>query len=65
MAKKSDTHWIEHMHEDKGALHRKTHTPAGKDISEKKEHAAEHSKNKTERKEANLAAELEHFRHGK
>ena len=62
MAKKSDPHWIENMHMEKGALHRKTHTPAGKDISEKQEHAAQKSKNKTERKEANLAVELEHLR---
>ena len=37
--------------------------PEGKDISEKKLAAAENSKSATERKEAHLAEELEHFRH--
>jgi hypothetical protein len=58
MAKAKDDHWIEHMHMDKGALHRHTHTPAGKDISAKREHAAAHSKNATIRREAALAATL-------
>ena len=49
MAEK-DPHWIEHMHMRKGALHEKTHTPEGKDISAKRLHAAEKSKNGTERK---------------
>jgi hypothetical protein len=38
-----DPHWIEHAHLDKGALRRDTHTPAGKDISENRLHAAAHS----------------------
>jgi hypothetical protein len=61
MAKKSDPDWIEHMHMDKGALHRATDTPAGKDISAKREHAAAHSKNGTIRKEAELAATLKNL----
>ena len=44
-----DPHWIEHAHLDKGALRRETHTAAGKDISEKRLHAAAHSKNDTVR----------------
>jgi hypothetical protein len=62
MAKAKDDHWIEHMHMDKGALHRHTHTPAGKDISAKREHAAAHSKNSTIRREAALAATLKSLR---
>jgi hypothetical protein len=55
-----DPHWIEHAHLDKGALHRETHTPAGKDISEKRLHAAAHS-NGTERHRAELAETLENL----
>lgn len=55
-------HWIEHAHLDKGALRRETHTPAGKDISEKRLHAAAHSKNGTERKQAELAETLKGMR---
>lgn len=65
MEKKSDPHWIEKATENKGALHRATDTPAGKDIPKKKLAHAEHSKNATERREANLAEELDHFRHAK
>ena len=53
-----DPHWIEHAHLDKGALRRETNTPAGKDISEKRLHAAARSKNDTERKQAELAETL-------
>ena len=61
MAKDKDPHWIEHAHLHKGALHEATHTPAGKDISAKREHAAAHSKNSTVRKEAELAETLKHL----
>jgi hypothetical protein len=59
---KNDPHWIEHAHLDKGALHRETHTPAGKDISDKRLHAAAHSKNQTERHRAQLAETLKGLR---
>ncbi len=65
MAKSKDPHWIEDAIKRPGALREKLHVPAGKDISEKKLTAAENSKNATERKEANLAEELAHFRHKK
>ncbi len=58
MAKAKDEHWIEHMHMDKGALHRATDTPAGRDISAKREHAAAHSANKREAAEGRLAETL-------
>jgi hypothetical protein len=58
---KNDPHWIEHAHLDKGALRRETQTPAGKDISEKRLHAAAHSKNGTERHRAELAETLKHL----
>jgi hypothetical protein len=61
MAKKSDPDWIEDAHLHKGALHRATDTPAGKDISAKREHAAAHSKNGTIRREAALAATLKNL----
>jgi hypothetical protein len=57
--KKKDPHWIEHAHLDKGALRRETKTPAGKDITEKRLHAAARSKNGTIRKRAKLAETLE------
>jgi hypothetical protein len=57
--------WIEDMHTKKGALREKVGAKKGKDISKKQEAHAEKSKNGTERKEANLAAELSHFRHDK
>ena len=56
-----DPHWIEHAHLDKGALRRETHTAAGKDISEKRLHAAAHSKNGTVRKQAELAETLKNL----
>jgi hypothetical protein len=62
MAEKSDPHWIEDAHLDKGALRDKTHTPAGKDISDKRLHAAAHSKNDTTRKQADLAETLKGLR---
>lgn len=55
MAKNKDPHWMEHMNMDKGALHRETKTPAGKNIPESKIKKAEHSKNPKERKRAELA----------
>jgi hypothetical protein len=58
---KNDPHWIVHVHLDKGALRRETHTPAGKDISEKRLHAAAHCKNCTERHRAELAETLENL----
>ena len=58
---KNDPHWIEHAHLDKGALRRETHTPAGKDISEKRLHAAAHSRNGTERHRAELAETLKNL----
>jgi hypothetical protein len=57
-----DPHWIEHAHLDKGALRRETHTPAGRDITAKREHAAAHSRNPTERREARLAETLKDLR---
>jgi hypothetical protein len=65
MAKGDDPHWIEHMHMHKGALREKTHTPEGKNISEKKIAHAENSKNATTRRQAHLAEELTHLRHKK
>lgn len=62
MATPSDPHWIELGIKRPGALRAETGTKPGHDISEKKLAAAEKSKNRTERKESNLAAELEHFR---
>ena len=58
MAKDNDPHWIEHAHLKEGALRNETHTPAGKDISEKRLHAAAHSKNDTLRHRAELAETL-------
>jgi hypothetical protein len=55
MAHGGDPHWMEHMHEKKGALRKETHTGKDKDISEKRLHAAAHSKNKTEAARARLA----------
>lgn len=54
----NDPNWIEHAHLAKGALHRATNTPAGKDIPAGKEHKAEHSKSTPVRREADLAATL-------
>ena len=66
MAKAKDPHWIEKATaKNKGKLRAETGTKPGQDISSRKLAAAERSKNLTERREANLAAELNHFRHGK
>jgi hypothetical protein len=54
--------WIAKATENKGALHRKLHVPEGEKIPEKKLAKAEHSKNSTERKEANLAKTLRGFK---
>jgi hypothetical protein len=51
-------HWIAGATKDKGALHRELHVPEGKDIPESKLEKAEHSKNPTERKRAQLAETL-------
>jgi hypothetical protein len=58
MAKDKDPHWIEHAHLKEGALRKETHTPAGKDISEKRLHAAEHSSSAKEGGRARLAETL-------
>jgi Ni,Fe-hydrogenase III large subunit len=47
--------------EKKGALHRALGVPADKKIPEKKLEKAEHSKNRTIRKEADLARTLKRF----
>jgi hypothetical protein len=62
MAKGNDPHWIEHAHLKEGALRKETHTPAGKDINEKRLHAAAHSKNDTLRQRAQLAETLKGLR---
>ena len=55
----NDSDWVEKATaKNKGKLREATHTPAGKDISEKRLHAAAHSKNNTIRREADLAATL-------
>jgi hypothetical protein len=58
MAKKSDPHWIEHAHLKEGTLRGELKTPEGRDISEKRLHAAAHSKNDTLRHRAQLAETL-------
>lgn len=50
--------WIKKAAGHKGALHEHLHVPEGKKIPEEKLEAAEHSKNPTIRKEANLAKTL-------
>jgi hypothetical protein len=62
MAEKKDPHWIEHAHLHEGALRKETHTKEGKDISEKRLHAAAHSKNDTIRRQAELAETLKSLR---
>jgi len=54
MAKK----WIQDMHMKKGALHESLGVKEGKKIPESKLKKAEHSKNPTTRKRANLAETL-------
>lgn len=57
--------WIQGMHMKKGALHRELGVPEGKKIPAKKLKEAEHSKNPTERKRANLAKTLKGLSHKK
>lgn len=53
--------WIQKAIKRPGALHKKTKTPAGKNISAKKLSKAAHSKNPTTRKQAALAKTLKSF----
>lgn len=53
--------WIQDMHMKKGKLHRELGVPAGEKIPGKKLMRAEHSRNPTIRKEANLAKTLRSF----
>jgi hypothetical protein len=58
----NDSDWVENATaNNKGKLREATHTPAGKDISQKRLHAAAHSKNNTIRREAELAETLRTF----
>ena len=57
--------WIAGATKNKGALHRELGVPEGKKIPGKKLRAAEHSKNPTERKRANLAKTLGKLRGGR
>lgn len=50
--------WIQNMHMKKGALHRDLKVKQGEKIPEKKIKKAEHSKDATVRKRANLADTL-------
>lgn len=50
--------WIQDMHMKKGALHKDLGVKEGKKIPEKKLEKAEHSKNPTIKKRANLAETL-------
>ena len=63
MRKKSPEKWIQNSinPENKGALHRALGVPEGEKIPEKKLQKAEHSKNSTLRKRANLAETLKRF----
>ena len=54
--------FIQKMHMKKGDLHEKLHVPEGKKIPAKKLLKAEHSKNPTLRKEADLAKTLKSFK---
>jgi hypothetical protein len=59
----NDSDWVEKATaNNKGKLREETHTPAGKDISAKRLHAAAHSKNNTIRREADLAETLRRFK---
>lgn len=55
--------WIKGAIKNPGALHRELHVPEGKKIPAKKLAKAEHSKNPTIRKQANLAKTLKSFHH--
>ena len=50
--------WIQKAIKKPGALHKELHVKESEKIPEKKLKAAEHSKNPTERKRANLAETL-------
>jgi hypothetical protein len=54
--------WIQKMHMKKGALHKELNVKKGEKIPEKKLEKAEHSKNKTLRRRANLAKTLRGLR---
>ena len=54
--------WISGAIKHKGALHKSLGVPAGEKIPEKKLEKAEHSKNPTLRKRANLAETLKKLR---
>ena len=60
MAEKKN--WIADATKNKGALHRKLGVKQGEKIPASKLKKAEHSKNPTERKEANLAKTLKSFK---
>lgn len=55
--------WIQKMHMKKGALHEELGVKEGKKIPAKKLEKAEHSKNPTLRKRANLAQTLGKMHH--
>ena len=54
--------WISGAIKKPGALHEELHVPKGKKIPAKKLKKAEHSKNPTIRREANLAKTLKKLR---
>ena len=60
---KTDPNFIEHMHMDKGGLHRAPGIPAGRDIPPSVLRAAEHSHNHRVAREAHLAETLERLPH--
>jgi hypothetical protein len=60
MAEKKN--WIAGAIKKPGALHKELGVPQGKNIPASKLKAAEHSKNPTERKRANLAETLKGFK---
>lgn len=60
MAEKKN--WIAGAIKKPGALHKELGVPQGKKIPASKLKAAEHSKNPTERKRANLAETLKGFK---
>lgn len=61
-SKKDGDHWIENATKNKGALRETLHVKPGHNIPEAKLEKAEHSKNATTRKRANLAATLKKFK---
>lgn len=61
-ARDKPKHWIAGAIKHPGALHRELHVPEGKRIPASKLAKAEHSKNPTERRRANLAKTLEGMR---